>query len=335
MKNKKIESIKESEELLHWADEKEVISSNRPLLFLFSLMQHFPKSFVFVLIYPIAFFYYIFSKRGRDECKLYQSRLKEYTAGQFPEKISVFKQILSFTLCVMEKMEGWLGNYHYNELVLHNDDLESLQNQLEENKGALLIGSHLGNIELLRSLSSRGENGVKRKVPVTVVMELKATEQFNRTLQQINPNVGYQVIDPGTISLDTMLQMQEEIEKGGLVVITGDRTSARARSRILRKKFLGKEADFPYGVFVLAALLKVPTYFVFGLRTKIATINPKYNIFVEKSKIDFNCARADRDKRINELCDEFIGKLEKYCIKFPYQWYNFYNFWKLNEEVAK
>ncbi len=327
MKNK-------TEELLHWADEKEVISSNKPLLLIFSLMQKLPAYLIFVLIYPISFFFYIFSRRGRLESKNYQKQMKKFTGGKIPLKISPFKQILSFALCIMEKMEGWLGNYHYDDLVTHDDDLKFLQNQLELGKGALFIGSHLGNIELLRSLSSFGENGISRKISVTAIMELKSTEQFNRTLKEVNPNVDFQVIDPEKIGVNTIVELQEQIEHGGLVVITGDRTSARARSRIIREKFLGKDADFPYGVFVLALLLKAPTYYVFGLRTKTASLRPKYHIFVEKSKVDFESPRSKRDEKIHALCKEFVVKLEKYCIQFPYQWYNFYNFWKL-EESAK
>ncbi len=327
MKNK-------TEELLHWADEKEVISSNKPLLLIFSLMQKLPAYLIFVLIYPISFFFYIFSRRGRLESKNYQKQMKKFTGGKIPLKISPFKQILSFALCIMEKMEGWLGNYHYKDLVTHDDDLKFLQNQLELGNGALLIGSHLGNIELLRSLSSFGENGISRKISVTAIMELKSTEQFNRTLKEVNPNVDFQVIDPEKIGVNTIVELQEQIEHGGLVVITGDRTSARARSRIIREKFLGKDADFPYGVFVLALLLKAPTYYVFGLRTKTASLRPKYHIFVEKSKVDFESPRSKRDEKIHALCKEFVVKLEKYCVQFPYQWYNFYNFWKL-EESAK
>lgn len=326
MKNK-------TEELLHWADEKEVISSNKPLLLVFGLMRKLPDYLVFILIYPISFFFYIFSKRGRVEAKNYQRQMKEFTGEKVPLKISPFKQILSFSLCVMEKMEGWLGNYHYNELVTHDDDLKSLQSQLEQGKGALFIGSHLGNIELLRSLSSFGENGIIRKISVTAIMELKSTEQFNRTLKEVNPNVDFQVIDPEKIGVNTIIELQEQIENGGLVVITGDRTSARSRSRIIREKFLGKDADFPYGVFVLALLLKAPTYYVFGLRTKTASLRPKYHIFVEKSKVDFERPSSKRDEKIHALCKEFVAKLEKYCVQFPYQWYNFYNFWKL-EDVA-
>lgn len=68
-----------SEEMLHWADEKEVISTNKPLLLLLVLMKRLPKSFVFVLIYPIAVFYYICSRRARTECTGYQERLKKFS----------------------------------------------------------------------------------------------------------------------------------------------------------------------------------------------------------------------------------------------------------------
>ena len=114
-------------------------------------------------------------------------------------------------------------------------------------------------------------------------------------------------------------------------MITGDRTSARSRSRIIREKFLGKEADFPYGVFVLALLLKAPVYYVFGLRTKTVSLKPRYNLFVEKSKINFDSNRSERNEKIHALCREFVEKLQNYCVQFPYQWYNFYNFWKLED----
>lgn len=320
-----------TERNIHWRDEKEVLKTNRPLLLLLLLMKKIPKPLVFTLIYPIAFFYFVFSKRARNTCRLYQIQLQKYAPDIHFHKSSFF-QILSFTLCVMEKMEGWLGNYHYTNLVTHKDDLSALQAQLEEKKGALLIGSHLGNIELLRSLSSFGENGVKREYSVITIAEIKATQQFNNTLKIINPDTTLNVIDPSQISPDTIIQMQEHIENGGLVVITGDRTSANSRTRTIREKFLGKEADFPYGVFLLASLLHAPVYFVFGLRTKTSTIFPAYNMFVEKSKVSFECPRSERESRIKELCTEFVSKLEKYCIQYPYQWYNFFNFWLLNDK---
>ncbi len=312
----------------HWSEEKEVISSNKPLKYLLHLLKYFPRFFVHSLIFPVGFFYYIFSKHARIVCSIYQKQLQEYTDHQIPKRISPYKQIVSFCLCVLEKMEGWLGKFYYKELNTFDDDLKTLQAQLEEGKGAILLGSHLGNIELMRSLSTFGENGVSKNYSIITIMELKATSQFNQTLKEINPNVNFQVISPSDFGPETIIQLEEQIANGGLVVIAGDRTSPNARNRNLKKMFLGKEASFPYGTFLIPALLKAPVYYVFGMRTRSATLKSVYNLYVEKSAVSFeNVQRAEREKRIDELCQEFVLKLEKYCKMYPYQWYNFFNFW--------
>lgn len=327
--------MKTKEDQLHWADEKEVVKTNRPILLLFKLLKLLPSPLALSIIYPVGFFYTAFSKRARQECRNYQKTLKEYTNGQSPVKISPYRQVVSFCLCVMEKIEGWIGKFIYENVIIHEDDYRNLVEHVDGGKGAVLIGSHLGNIELLRSLYNFGKNGLKREVPVTVIMEQKATEQFNQTMKQINPDFSLNVIDPSNISPDTIITLQEKIENGEIIVFTGDRTSARSRTRTIRKNFLGRPADFPYGVFLLTALLNAPAWYMFGLRTKTSTLHPQYNLFVEKSEIKFDCNRSERERRIVQLCEEYISKLEKYCIQFPYQFYNFYNFWKLQDETKE
>ena len=324
-----------NEDQLHWADEKEVVSSNRPIKYLLHLLKFFPSPLVHVLIFPVGFFYFIFSKRARTECKRYQKILKEFSLGKIPKKVSSYTQIVSFSLCVLEKLEGWLGKFYYKELHTFDDDMKDLQEGLEEGHGAILLGSHLGNLELMRSLSNFGENGVKRKFSVTTIMEINATEQFNKTLKEINPNVDLKVISPSEIGPDTIIRLEEELKQGGLLVIAADRTSAKNRSRIIKKNFLGKEAEFPYGTFLMVALLKFPVYHVYAMRSKTITLKPIYNMYVEKSQVNLNCSRNERDSRIDELCCEYVGKLEKFCMLYPYQWYNFFNFWNSNENDSK
>lgn len=317
---------------IHWSDEKEVVRTNKPLKLILIMLKHLPSPAVLWLIYPISFFYLIFSKRARVDARTYQKQLKEYTGGEIPAKISPYKQILSFSLCVVEKMEGWLGKFDYNRLIKHDDDLDTILADLNKGQGALVIGSHLGNMELLRSISSMNSAGADRKVPVTALMELNGTQMFNKTLREISPNVDMNVIDSRNIGPDTICQLQDTIENGGIIFLAGDRTSATTRNRVIKEKFLGREAEFPYGIFMLASLLNAPTYYIFGLRTKIATIHPVNNIFIEKSKVDFNCKRSEREERIRDLCREYISKLEKYCKLYPYQWYNFFNFWMVSDE---
>ena len=322
---------KNKENKLHWADEKEVIHTNIPLKILVFLFKLLPAFFVLSLAYPVSFFYYLFSKRARNEAKLYQKNLQDYTDGQFPHKISPYRQILSFSICLLEKMQGWLGKFDFGRIEYQKDDIDILLNQLKENKGALLISSHQGNLELMRSLSEYNKQLVGHDVPVVAIMETNATKQFNQTLSQINSNFNMNLIDPSQIGPDTICTLMDFIEQGALVIISGDRTSARSRDKYLSKNFLGKPAPFPYGTFLIPFLLKAPVYYMFGFRSKNSVFNPKYKIYIEKSKINLECSRSERDERISEICSEFIGKIEKFCKIYPYQWYNFFNFWNFSE----
>ena len=123
---------------------------------------------------------------------------KEFT------ELSMNEETIVFNKEAKENIVGYHnGDYNLNlgDKVKIVGNLNELKSSLKNKKGALLIGSHLGNIELLRSLSSFGEHGVSHAIPVTTIMELKATEMFNRTLHEINPEVDIDVINPTDINL--------------------------------------------------------------------------------------------------------------------------------------
>ena len=324
-------NVQNDERTLHWADEQEAIKTNKPLVFSLNIIKFMPRWFSYIIVFPVSFFFFIFSKRARNEAKYYQKVLREYTNGEVPKRISAYKQIFSFAMCIVEKLDGWLGRFDYDKLIKHDDDLPVILDQLASGKGAFVIGSHLGNMELLRSISSLNTLGVEKHVDVTAIMEMDATSQFNNVLKTVDPNVQMNLIDAKNIGPETICLIEEKIDEGGLVFVAADRTSASARKRVLRHKFLGKDAEFPYGVFMMAALLKVPVYYIFGMRDKSVTLFPKHHIYVEKSTVDLDCERNEREQRINDLCLEFIGKLEKFVQLYPFQWYNFHNFWLLQE----
>jgi len=311
----------------HWSEKQEVIKTNKPLKLLLVLFKYTPGFMVRALIYPVSFFYWIFSPETRRVTTIYQKRLREFTGRNIPKRISPYKQILSFSLCVLEKMEGWLGKIKFNKIQYQNDDITSILELLKEGKGAMLITSHLGNMELLRSLSDYNQQLVGREVPVYVVMDMDVNSNFSETLKSVNPRVSFNVISSNEIGPDSIVTLMEAVENGSLVVIAGDRTASNSKEKNLRINFLGKTASFPYGVFLIPALMKVPVYFMFGLRSKLSIFNPKQNVYIEKCHTDFNCPRNERDERIVQCCGEFVARLEKYCILYPYQWYNFFDFW--------
>lgn len=316
-----------------WYEHKEQVRTSFPIMLTLWLVKILPIPVVAVIVFPVAFFYLVFSGRARREIKRFQKQMLAYTGGHVPHKVSVYRTIYSFSLYLVERTAGWLGKIDVEDVFFNDDDIDDYWENLRNGKGVLLIGSHLGNIDLLRSLTTYNAVGVEEPIPVTVIMEIKSAEKFNSMLKAVNSNYEMTAIDPSEITPETIISLQEKIGRGEIVVITGDRVSAHSQGRNITAKFLGKDARFPYGVFLLAALLKCPVYFCFGLRDEPIMLRPINAVYMHRANTVFSdCRRNERDEKIKALCEEFVMNLEKYCMWFPNQWYNFFDFWGDDEK---
>ena len=320
-----------SEKSLHWSEEKEVARSNRPIKFLVWLVKILPFGILAFIALPVSFFYWIFARRARVEAKRYQKNLVAFSNGKSIKRTHTYLQILSFSLTLIEKVAGWCGKASLEKITFHDDDIAELNERLCRGEGVMLIGSHLGNIELLRTLASYNQTSVDKKLPVLAIMDMNVTAQFNQTLASLNPLYGVDLISASDIGVDTVEKLQDCISRGGIVVIAGDRTSAQAPQRNFKKSFLGKHTDFPYGSFFLASILNAPVYFVFALRQRTFMFRPKYDMLIKKSAITFDCGRKERIVRSEKLCEEYVSLLEERCLERPFQWYNFFDFWAESE----
>jgi predicted LPLAT superfamily acyltransferase len=242
--------------------------------------------------------------------------------------LSVYKHILSFSLSLVDKLAAWCGKINLSSINFHNDDIDDLIACLEKGQGVMIICSHLGNSEMLRALVQFGESRVSRSFTLTLIGDFAVTENFNKMLKELNPNAMTNIINANDINIGTVGIFQETISSGGMVVVAGDRTSPNTGNRSYYFDFLGKQACWSEGPFYLAALLKTPVYFIFGLRTKDIQLISKYNMYVIKSKINFDGSRAENKLKAKALAADFVGILENYCKQHPYQWYNFYDFWE-------
>jgi len=322
---------KPEEAPLHWSQHNEQAAGFWQLQFLLILFKIFPVFILRVIAFPVGFFYFLFSKRGRTESKRFLQKAaplisEPKTAKKCRSRFGSLRHIISFSLTVVEKLQAWGDRFPLNKVHFQDDDIKELIGELESGKGVFLIFSHLGNMELLRGLLSYGKTGVSRKIPFTAIMDLKANVHFNRILKELNPQSDMDVISGDDISPYTAVLLEEKIASGGMVVFAGDRTSVDGKNRMI--PFLGKEAPFSSGIFYMTALVNAPVYFVFCLRRKELSLKPEYDMHVHKSPLSFDCARKERLIRSSLLADSFAALLEGYCKEQPFQWYNFFDFWQ-------
>ncbi|MBQ0003277.1 MAG: hypothetical protein KBT21_07045 [Treponema sp.] len=336
--NQKIQpdNLNSSDNVTQWASEKEVIKTSFPIYLTLFCIKCFPKFLLNGLIRIIGFFFFVFNKRAKSECLRFQNQFKSYCQN-FKQKIpNVYKQIVCFAITFVEKMECWVKkNPGVKVEFSQGDDVYNLINHLNSGKGAFVVVSHLGNSEVLRCLANRNDICLNKKVPIAVLMDLGSTSNFTNTIEKLNPGFTENIVDVNNITPATIEHLEEVIEQGGMVVSAGDRVSKNADSRFIKADFLGKEAPWSYGVYLIAMLLKAPVYFLFGTRKKDVSFNRKYHVHVVKSSVETDCARKDRETNLKNLCFEFVRELEKVCLEHPFQWYNFYNFWADSKDEEK
>jgi predicted LPLAT superfamily acyltransferase len=321
---------------VHWSEQKEQAAGYWQVKLILIIFKICPIIILRLLAFPVAFFYFLFSKRARDNSRLLLSRVAAgYTAehpGAFrlEEKIfplRIFRHILAFSLTIVEKVESWGGKVDISRIHFQDDDIVDLRDRLNRGEGAVLICSHLGNVDLLRALAAFGRTGLSREVPVNGIVDFNVTAGFNRMIGELNPAVSIRMIGVNDIGPDTIILLQERLAAGELVTIAGDRTSANTRGKRFYFPFLNEKAPFTYGAFFMTALLDAPSYFVFALRQKDVSLSSQYDMHVHKSSVRFDCSRKEREGRIEALAHSFAGHLEYYCKQYPFQWYNFYDFW--------
>jgi len=321
----------------HWSQQKEQAAGYWDIKFMLFLFRIFPVIILRILAFPVGFFYFLFSKNARAFSKRFLLKAEPFIENPETKKkcrspFAPLRHIVSFSLALVEKLQSWGGKYRFGNIHFQGDDIAGLMADLENKRGVFVITSHLGNTELLRGLINFDKTGVSRNVPVTAIIDLAVTRNFNRMVKELNSKFDMGIIAASEIGAHTAPFLEERLSLGGIVTIAGDRTSGGKTEKSLAIPILGEEALFSQGAFYLAALIRAPVYFIFALRRGDLSVRPEYDMHVHKSSLSpesfsIDSTRKERFRLSASLANEFASLLEKHCKERPFQWYNFYDFW--------
>jgi predicted LPLAT superfamily acyltransferase len=162
----------------------------------------------------------------------------------------------------------------------------------------------------------------ERLVTVNAVVYAQHGPRFFGTLARLSPDFGFNLIHVAEIGPATSMALKDKVDRGELLVIVGDRTPPAENGRVCEVQFLGAPAQFAQGPFILAALLQCPVYLFFCLKEAHG-----YCIHLERFAERVVLPRGEREQRLRELAQRYAQRLEAYCLRAPYQWYNFYRYW--------
>jgi len=266
-------------------------------------------------LYGIAIYFFLFAPNARRHARRYL----RLALGRRPSARDRFRQILSFATTIHDRVYLISGQFEIFNITLEGEALVLAQSQT--GRGALLMGAHMGSFEVTHSLGRR-----QRGLEVAMAMYEENARKINATLAAINPHLVPDIVSLGRI--DAMLNIAERLERGAFVGVLADRTLGREPVQAV--SLLGERAYLPTGPMRAAAILRCPVFFMAGLyRGK-----NNYHVVFERVA-DFSAIPAGaRDVAVRSAIERYAAVLDQYCRSDPYNWFNFYDFWRTQDGVS-
>ncbi|MGO2318973.1 MAG: glycosyltransferase family 2 protein [Vibrio toranzoniae] len=319
------DSEPQASEQPHWSrtQERGTVLGIKLLLAIYTLLG---RGVFNLILRGVMRYYHLTGKRARNASEQYLFQLKAYAEQQnieLPAELTSYNHLLSFGHTMLDKLAAWKGDFSADNLTIHGQD--QFESMVANQQGVLILGSHLGNIELCRALGRRHSN-----IKINALVFTEHAERFNSVMKAVNPQSDLNLIQVTSMGPDTAILLQQKLEQGEWIVIVGDRTSTSKESRSVWAEFLGKEAPFPQGPFMLASVLKAPVFLLFGLRDD-SRAKPHFNVYFEHFSDKIELPRKTREQSLQQVVQQYADRLQHYTLKAPLQWYNFFNFWTLSK----
>ncbi len=298
----------------HWADIGELgfVSGMRFLFWVYRCLG--PRAFT-VAVQPAVLYYFLTNRIARTSSREFLQRLDGSTGVEDVSWKRVYSHLNTFAQLAVDKLGVWAHPASFDPVKFPNRKI--LLDQLDTGRGAVLLGAHLGNMEICRCFSRS-----TAQLKLNILVHTGHADRFNLLLRKLHLNCELELIEVSQLSPATAIRLSAGIERGEFVVILADRIPVGSLGRYREIEFLGAMAPFPEGPFILASLLKCPVYTLFCTRGGAG-----YEIRCEKFADQVFLPRRNRDEALEAYISRFVTILEKNLRLTPLQWSNFYHFW--------
>lgn len=268
------------------------------------------RSVARLFLYPISTYFMLFAGDARAASKKYLRKV----LGREPGIRDSFLHIHTFASTILDRVFLLNGRFDKFDIRVHLDD--ATRALISSKQGCILLGAHLGSFEIMRAYA-HNEGGP----PVSIVMYEDNARKLNAVLNAINPAMAQLVIGLGKV--DSMLKVEQALQRGEYIGILADRGLEQG-SASAACDFLGEPALFPTGPLRMAYLLKQPVLLMAGLYRG----GKRYDLYFEQLADMHTQQNLSRNERLQQAMERYVRGIERHCHNAPYNWFNFYDFWK-------
>jgi predicted LPLAT superfamily acyltransferase len=270
-----------------------------------------------LLLYPITVYFLVRRGPERRASLAYLARVLPST----PTLLDVARHIHTFASTILDRvflLSGQLQRFDFEV-----SGLDGLEAQLDQGRGALIFGSHLGSFDALRVLATR-----RPDLKVYVLLDKAHNPAMQQLFDALNPELANSIIDAGQDGPSIVLAIKHAVDSGALVALLVDRVLPGEAG--VTAPLFGEEARFPAAPWLIAAVLQVPVTLAFGLYRG----GNRYELVFEPFSNHVSVPRHNRAEALSDCVRAYAQRLQHHVQRAPYNWFNFYDFWHNHDATA-
>lgn len=267
------------------------------------LIKTFGLSVSYFFCYFVSAWYVLFSRSAREG--LYQFYEKGMGLSRSNARKITFRNFYLFGQTLIDRIAMSTSKKKAFTYSFNNEKV--LRELHAGQKGGILISGHLGNWE-------NAGNLIHERITskINIVMLDAEVEKIKAYMETQTGGARYNLI-PIRNDMSHLILMHQALRRNELLAIHADRVSGEGKT--LTFDFLGGQAKFPAGPFIMAYKFKVPITFVYAVKAS----RFHYDLFATDP---IESAGSEE-----EIAEKYVRHLESMVRKYPAQWFNFYKYY--------
>lgn len=272
-------------------------------IFIFLIKKMGVRS-AYILLYLVSLYFFIFSIEGTRASYYYFHNRLGYS--KIKSLFSIYRSYFVFGQTIIDKIA--ISSGLKDKFTFEFDGGEKIIELLKNRQGGILISAHIGNFEIAEYFFS--------EIDEYSQINLVTTDNEHRTIKEylesvsLKSNLKFIIVKN---DFSHIFEINNALSNNELICFTGDRYFEG--NKVIEEEILGKVTNFPAGPFLLGSRIKVPVVFVYVMKET----SKHYHLYTREAKFKY--------KDSKELLKEYISSMELILEKYPYQWFNYYDFW--------
>jgi predicted LPLAT superfamily acyltransferase len=292
------------------------------LALIVAIARHGGRGLARLCLLPITLYFLLVRGPERRASRAWLARVEGVRAGWW----AVARHIHVFAATLLDRVYLLAGHMDRFDIRVHG--LEALEALVEQRRGALLFGSHLGSFDALRVLSRR-----RPGLEVRIVLDRTQNPVLTEIFDSLDPALARGVIDGSQPGAAIALEIQHALQGGALVALLVDRSQPHEDTAAV--PFLGQPARFPLTPWRLAVALHAPVLLCFGLYRGGNRYDLHFEPFLDLAVEGATPPRGERAAWLQQRVAAYAARLEHHARNAPRNWFNFFDFWNDDAQDAE